>query len=506
MAVSVGLLALYLSLGAKALNLDGLGYAGRVESGDLKQLLLPGHLFYGPIMYGIYRIAAMFSPGVDAARLMQACDSVFAAAGAGMFVAALRRLRVSAFSAVTAGLAMGFTYTYWTHATDLTTYAFSTFCLICALYFLCSARSASRGSNLWPIGCMVALATLIHQSNLVFVPAAMLGLYGVKGIRFRNALKLAVIALLLIVVLYAILGSIATGSRAPAAVAKWAAQGAHGYAATFEPINLARGVYGFANAVVYLDDAGTVIKGRAAHIEGSGMSSSAMLRLAFKAGFVVILLGVPWSAYVRRKLGDDQKWAMRLCVTWIVPYALVALLFFTTDHDRWIMLLPAVLTLAAVAYPHPTPRGRLAAMGAVAVLFTTNLTSAVYPAHTGAINRYYQEAIRLGPRLASHDLVIFWGHDHIGTSGYLRQLKPVEAVHVVDLVLKRGKPEALRELTRMTEAATHSGRHVFVIGLYGDRDRASDYLSEAHSLDLTRADVIHALAPFTSRPAFVTGT
>lgn len=506
-ALGIGCLALYIGLGAKALNLDGLGYAGRVESGDPKQMLLPGHLLYAPIMYAIYRFVAVFSSsGVDAARLMQVCDSIFAAAGVGVFVAALRRLRVSTFTAVVSGLALGITYTYWTHGTDLTTYAFSTFCLICAFYLLCEARSNSKSVNLWPIGGMVALATLIHQSNLVFLPAAMLGLYGIAANRFRSPITLAAISLLLICAPYGILGSIATGSRSPAVIAKWAAQGAHGYAPTFEPVNLARGVYGLANAVVYLDDAGTAIKGQAAHIAGAKLSSCGLLRLASKAGFAVFLVGAPSAAYVRRrKLSDEQKWLMRVAVAWIVPYALVALLFFTTDHDRWIMLLPAVAALAAVAYPNPTARGKVAAVGALAILFTVNVASAVYPAHTGTSNRYYQEAIHLAPRLSDHEVVIFWGHDHIGTAGYLRQLRKVEAVHVIDMVLKRGKPEALLELARMVEDASASRRRVLVLGLYGDNDGASDYLSEAHSLGLTRADVVGALSPFAAHPVFAMG-
>ena len=495
---TAGLLALYLALGAKALNLDGLGYAGRVQSGD--QLLLPGHLFYAPIMYALYRFVAPFAPGADAARVMQACGAVFAAAGVGVFISALRRLSVGTFTAVTTGLALAFSYTYWVHATDLTTYAFSSFCLICAFHLLCSARSSGKGANVWAVGGMVALATLIHQSNLVFLPAAVLGI-GVSGTGSRNALKLAAISLALICLPYAILGWVATGSRSPAVIGRWAAVGAHGYAPGFTPVNLARGVYGFANAVIYLDDAGTAIKGHIARVSGSGLSSRDMLRLASKAGFVVVLVGMPCAAYLRRrKLTDKHRWAVRVCAAWIVPYTGVALLFFTTDHDRWIMLLPAVATLAAVAFPKPLPRGKIAGVGAVAILFALNLTSAIYPAHLGANNRYYQEAIRLAPCLAATDLVIFWGHDHIGTAGYLRRLKRVEAMHVIDLVLKRGKPDGLRELTVMAGNAMVAHRRVLVVGLYGARDRAADYLSEAHALGLTRADVLRALVPFTAQP------
>lgn len=502
-AISAGFLALYAVLGAKALNLDGLGYAGRVQSGDPAGLLLPGHLFYGPIMHALYRVATVFSPGVDAARLMQVADSVFAAAGVGVFIAALRRLSVGPFAAVTAGVALGVTYTYWTHATDLTTYAFSTFCLICAFYLMCGARSSAKAAPAWPTAAMVALATLIHQSNLVFLPAAMLGASAGGS---RNVLKLGALSLLLICLPYAWLGSVATQSRSPMVIAKWAARGAHGYAPTFEPVNLARGVYGFANAVVYLDDAGTAIKGHAANIDGSGLSTRDLLRFACKAGFVIALVGAPSAAYLgRRKLSDEQRWAARVCVAWIAPYTLVALMFFTTDHDRWIMLLPAVATLAAVAYPNPSARGRRAAVAAVGILFALNLTSTVYPAHLGTGNRYYQEAVGLAPELDDADLVIFWGHDHMGTAGYLRQMRPVEAYHLIDMVLRRGKARALRDLTRMVSDAKHAQRRVLVIGLFGVHDRASDYLSEADSLGVTRADVLGSLSSFDARAAFPSG-
>ena len=501
----VGLSALYLMLGAKALNLDGLSYAERVRSGDLRQLLLPGHLLYAPIMYMICKLVGFFA-SIDAARLMTACDSLFAATGVSVLVAALRKLRVSSFSAIASGLALGFTYTYWTHATDLTSYAFSTFCLICAFYIMCSARTSAKSVSVWPLAGMVALATLIHQSNVVFLPAAMVGLHGAAGSRWRHLMKPAAAALILICLPYALLGSLAIGSSSPVRVIKWAAQGAHGYAPAFEPVNIARGVYGFSNAIVYLDDAGTEIKGHTAGIRGSGLPPHALMRLAAKAGVVGLLICVPSMAYVRpRRLTDGQKWTCRVCIAWIVPYALVALLFFTTDHDRWIMLMPAVAALAAVAYPAPTTRGKAFAVSALAVLFAANLSSAIYPAHTGSGNVYYQEAVRLAPYVSEGDAVIFWGHDHIGTAGYLRRLKPVNAVHAVDMVLKHGKPEAMRELDRIVVSALTDHHRAFVIGLYGCSYRAGDYLSEAHSLGVTKDDVARALRTHRARPAFSLG-
>jgi len=508
-AVAAVLLVVYLATGAKVLNLDGLGYAGRVESGSFRQLALPGHLLYAPLMSAIYRLAAAVSPGLDAARLMQVCGAIFAAVGVGVLISALRRLLVDSFVAIAAGLALGFSYTYWTHATDLTTYALSTLCLICAFHRLCAARQRGKTPRIWLIGAMVAFATLIHQSNVAFLPAVMLGVLGVSGTRSRyapnaaKALKLAAISLALVCLAYIALGWAATGSGSPVAIAKWAAGGAHGYPLRFEPLNLARGVYGFANAVIYLDNAGTAIKGAAAGISGSRFSAPELARFAGKAVFLALTLGLPLAAYARgRRLTDQQRWAATVCIAWIVPYALVALLFFTTDHDRWIMLMPAVVTLVAVAHPRPSMRGKLAAAGAVAILFSLNLTSALYPAHLGVNNRYYQEAVRLAPRLASTDMIVFWGHDHIGTAGYLHQFTRAKAVHVVDLVVNHGKRNGLRELTRIVRRALASNRRVLVIGLYGSRDTAGDYRSEAHALDLTRPDVIHALSPFAARPLF----
>ncbi len=502
LAISAGLLAIYLLLGAKALNLDGLGYAGRVESGDPIKLLLPGHLLYGPLMHSLYRLANAISPGIDAARLMQVCDSLFAAVGVGVFILALRRLAVGRFAAMAAGLALGFTYTYWTHATDLTTYAVSTLCLICSFHVLCSAHARGKPPHAWGVGALVALATLIHQSNLVFLPAAMMGAIGAPK-PWRNAVKIGAVSLALILVVYGALGSAATGRLSPAAVAKWAAGGAHGFAPAFDPLNLVRGVYGFANAVLYLDDAGTIIKGHAAGVGGASLSGPAAARFAGKVALLGLMLAIPLTAYARRRrLSADQIWAARLCAVWIMPYTLVALVFFTTDHDRWIMLMPAVAALAAIAHPKLTATGKLAAVGIVAVLLGLNLTSAVYPAHTGAGSVYYQEALRLAPRLDPTDLVLFWGHDHLGTGGYLRQIKHVEGVHIVNVILENGKREGLGKLTDMVNTALAGRRRVLVIGLYGSRDTAGDYLSEAHALGLTRAEVEHALSTFTPRPSF----
>lgn len=502
-ALLFALLMVYLALGAKALNLDGLGYAGRLTSGDPMKWLLPGHLLYTPLMHAVYRLVSIASPGVDAARLMQVCGAVFAAVGVGVFVSALRRLAIGRFASIAAGLALAFSYTYWTHATDLTTYALSTLCLVWVFHILCAARARSKAPNAWSIGSMVALATLIHQSNVVFLPAAMIGVAGVSGARARNVLKVAAVSLGMIFLAYGVLGSAATGSLSPQTVAKWAAGGSHGYAPEFEPVNLIRGVYGFANAVIYLDDAGTLIKGSAAGVSGTQLSAWVIGRLAAKAVLLALVVAVPLAAYARRRrLGPDQRWMATLCVAWIVPYALVALLFFTTDHDRWIMLMPAVAALAATANPRPSFRGKLAGVAIVAVLLILNLTSAVYPAHTGASNRYYQEALRLEPRMAPTDMIIFWGHEHIGTAGYLRLLRPVDAIHVVDLVRDCGKTDGLSELTRRVNAALAAKRRVLVVGLYGSSDAAGDYLSEAHALGLGRSEVERSLAQFAQRRSF----
>lgn len=497
-AICVTLLAVYLAIGAKALNLDGLGYAERVESGDALQLLLPGHLLYGPLMHALYHLANVFYPGVDAARLMQTSDAAFAAIGVGVFIAALRRLGVGRFTAVAAGLALAFTYTYWTHATDLTTYALSTLCLVWTFYCLCAAHARAKLPKALVVGSLVALATLIHQSNLVFLPAAMVGVSRTAG-AWRSAVGIAAVTLALVLVAYAALGWTATASLSPSAIAKWAAGGAHGYALRFEPVNLARGVYGFANAIIYLDDVGTAIKGRTAGVAGSELPRMALARFAGKVAVLGLMLAIPFAACARkRSFTPDQAWAARLCVVWIVCYALVALVFFTTDHDRWIMPMPAVAALAAVAHPKLTSKGRLAAVWIVAALFGLNLSSAVYLAHTGAGNRYYQEARCLAPRLYPSDLVLFWGHYHVGTAGYLRRMRRVEAVHIVDLVLKNGRREGLNVLTEMADSALASKRRVLVIGLYGCDDGAGDYLSEAHALGLTRADIEHALSSFTA--------
>lgn len=503
LVVSIALFAIYIALGAKALNLDGLGYAGRVESNDLQRWLLPGHLLYTPIMRAIYLLVSSVSPNVDAAYMMQFCDAVFAAIGVGVFIAALKRLELSRFTSIAAGLALAFSYTYWTHSTDLTTYSLSTLCLICAFYMLCASHARKKMPHIWGLGAWVVLATLIHQSNVVFLPAAMTGFIGYSKSGERSAIKLAAISLALIIFAYAVFAWVATGSFSPSTVARWALGGAHGYAPTFEPVNAIRGIYGFSNAVIYLDDAGTLIKGSAAGISGSKPIVWDIARLVAKGIVLALILAVPFFTHALRRMQSiNARWGAAVCAAWILPYALVALLFFTTDHDRWIMLMPAVIALAAIARPHLSSTGKFIAVAIVGALFCLNMFSAVYPAHTGESNKYYKEARLLATRLAPTDLVIFWGHDHIGTAGYLRRIGKFEAAHVIDIVRNEGKLAALSNLREMIENALALKRRVLIIGLYGVHDGASDYLSEAHVLGVTRADIVNSLSAYAARPCF----
>jgi len=492
-------------LGARALNLDGLGYAGRVESNHVRQMLLPGHLFYGPIMWAIFKLTALFYQNADAARVMQVADSFAGAIGIGVFISALRRLRVSPFSATCAGLALAFSYTFWVHSTDLTTYAPSTLCLICVFYILCRVKSDSRGVGLYALAPVLALATFIHQSNVLFATAALVGIM-LLDIRRRwlHALTFVLIFAVLVTVPYALLGAYATGRRSPVAIARWASGSSHGYKPGIEPMSVPRFAYGFGNSIIYLDDIGTSIKGRMGSIGESRISARRLAVFAAKSAFILALLALPIIGLIRRRarISGWRSWAAWVCVAWILPYTAFALFYFTTDHDRWIMLLPAVWTLFAVAFPEPSRIGHVVLGAVVAAIFALNLAFAIFPSHLGTNNPYYMESRAMAPHLVGSDFVIFWGHDHIGTPGYLRLDRGIKTQHIFDLILRYGKHNGINRLVQMINGAIDDNRRVVIVGLYSPHNRASDYESEAAKLHTDRREVIAALDGFELRPIF----
>jgi hypothetical protein len=160
--VRVALLALplcvYLLLPNRNFYWDGLAFAIGIEHhAPLKELLHPSHLVYSIWGALLYALAQLSGIHLRALFLMQAANSVLAAASAVLLYRILDRN-------LAAALLFAFSATWWRFATDANAYIPSIFFLLCA-YDLLDRR---KGAML--AGAAHAAAMLFHELAILFLP------------------------------------------------------------------------------------------------------------------------------------------------------------------------------------------------------------------------------------------------------------------------------------------------------------------------------------------------
>lgn len=422
-------------------NLDGLGYIHA-------RGIAPGHLLYLPLLEAT---AWLTDDRLAAGRLLSQASASLAVAV--YFVGA--RVFLGHFASLLAAAAFALSYAVWSRGADVETYAPALLALILVLAATLAYRVRPGLGRALLVGAAWSLAVLIHVAHLVLAPFVAVWIVEFAGSR-RRALAHAAVALMAggALTLAAYAAVVLFVARVPGShVFTWLASAAHGFPYHGSLASrLVDAVMGMARALVWSP------YGYAA--SGHSLVGHVLLGVLPLATLVHLLAARPArSAHLPR-----FPFAV-----WVAAYAGLGLLFFGSDEERWIFVLPPLWMWIASYFERLSRRAEWGA-ALVAYLGLVNAATALGPARHYTWPRVQAEAA--AARMEDDDLVILPGH---GWDEYI-SLVPHRRLQLFSLtyyVATLGPAAAEARLGREMAQARKRGRQVWAVRLLdGEPDNA----------------------------------
>ncbi len=378
-ALTLAAAALLLALRAVEQTPDALDQALAARTGA--GMLHPHHLIYAPLVHLTLRaLAALGGDPRDAVMAGQLHNAAWAAVALPVFAAAAARLLGSAAAGVLLAIVLLVTRGFWTYASQVESYLPAAACLI-LLAARATAVPPGKAAPSWPgLAALLALAALLHQTNVLFAVPLAVGLSAAHG---RP-------------------GALAAARACAAAGALLLAAYAAAYVAAAEAA--AHG--GFQRYVLAYALAPVPGWGEAANMSARGLAallrSQAAAVTAYPAGWggAAAVLGGAAAAgllvwhlrQIQRRAPEAARRAFLLA--WVGVYWLFFLWWLPGDSDFFVVTLPPLLLLAGLVWrdlrgSDPSRRRRVGragaalALGAALLIGTATLAGTVWPRHRG---------------------------------------------------------------------------------------------------------------------------
>jgi hypothetical protein len=369
-AIAVGTVGAYLALAPAVVNGDGLGYLTASVFGNL----YPGHLLYIPLLRGLRHLFGVGPRPVDGLWVARGLSAVSAGVAVFALGAAARRLAAgedheSPDPGVVAAAGLACSFGCINAGSDVETYAPALACLCLCVWALAAERPIAAGLAL-------AAAALFHVENVLFGLPALLALPGNK--------RITVVA----VGAATTLGAYLAAGASPA----WLLGASHGFRYPLHWYTPAVALYGACKALLFspypYEASWALVIG---HFVPGALALGVLLYIAARA---------------RLPLGRTATLA------WAVPYGLVGVLFFPSDTERWIFLLPLFWLWVAGA--------RSLARTALVVAVALGIMNVIVWAPRAADPSWRQRAAAAGRHAQPGDLIVSPGHgwdEYIGFYG-----------------------------------------------------------------------------------------
>jgi hypothetical protein len=343
-------LAIYLLSPTRDFYWDGVAFAIDIEKAAQfpTPLLHPNHLTYNPLAYGLFELARLLAPSTRALFVLQALDSVLAAASALLVYKIVRRSGATPSMAATWTLLFAFSATWWKFATDADAYIASIFFLLCGYFALTEKQPRPL-----VIAGLHSVAMLFHELAALFFPAAVFLLY--RRQRIRPALRYVVSTLLLTIGAYWIAYDRGARSGPPVDFFAWITEHSPDSQWTFD-IPRSAGLTALGTVRLFLG-------GKVAAWNFDWVTRAGCVLLVVAALAMVKRVRPKW---MQPTIDEAPLWI------WIASYSLFLLFFQPQNTFYRLFYFPALIFLLASRL-----RGSLA-MVATAV-FLWNFTFFVYP-------------------------------------------------------------------------------------------------------------------------------
>jgi hypothetical protein len=164
-----------------ALNVERLGESSQghvLNAGDSQGVsdiyFNPNHLFYNLSGYLLYKPLHVIFPSLRAHDMLRAISIMLSVATACLLFISLNRWSRNPRLSLWLTLLMALSATWWKFSTDADAYVPSTFFLMLATFLMTNPLQRPSG---WKIGLLHAMAMLLHQIAIFFLPAAVVGLW-----------------------------------------------------------------------------------------------------------------------------------------------------------------------------------------------------------------------------------------------------------------------------------------------------------------------------------------
>lgn len=485
---------LYLATSTRDYTFDAVAYAGQIrqfgETGEWRWLLHPHHVLFNGLGLLAHRFFRLFHPDINTLAALQVMNALLGASGVLLFAAVAGHLCRDRNAGLLAAAGLGLSYGYWTCATDGRANLAGVVVLVAALGAMARLQDArqTRTAHAYVaragvLGALHALATLLHQSHALLLPAALLAVCRSPGQPRRRGVAAYLETLAAVAgLVYLVAASLAGAGRGPMAVLAWATTYAHqGHWWSFALWrNLGHDVNAILHAVIAQP-----------RLTGFGMSGWVPLGAILKSATVLglLVLGVwRWLAWrgtaaafwVRlAAAGEEAGWgAPRRARRGLVPVLLVWIgsyaAFFTVWNPGyfvfWVpVLVPlwllAAFHLSAVPRRHPARPGRWAgAVAALAILAVNNVVVGIAPHAVAANNGRLLKALAVGAHSDPGAVILLAGAgDGADAEVYVPYFAGREVI-AVNTLLGRAptKAHGLASLRAAINQALASGRRVFL--------------------------------------------
>lgn len=477
--------ALYLATPSRnlALTHDSVFYLMRIAEGA--PALDPNHLVFEPMMACAHRLLALFVPDIGLERAIQVVNGLSGAAAlqAGYLIA-VRRLHISRLAASLASAAAGFTFGVWYYSTTVETYIVPLALLAWGFHALSARRPGTR--HVVAGALAHSAATLVHQSAVLFGPAAVAALVTAEGVRvsrrqprtgLRHVALYAILCAVLVGGAYALAAVGAGGATSPAEAMAWAkGHGADGGFWAAPPRAFVEAGVGFARALFgghYAFAVDALVSRVQQALPGKylgdelflvrrlpGVQALALLALTAVTGLLLTGLAAAglWSL-ARRRFAADRR-ALGLLSLWLLAYMAFFTFWDPQNADFWIV--PAFLiwyVLAAlVSRPGGLPRPARLAMAAAAAGLLVTTGAGIIRFTSDPQNDFYTVYLRDVPAIVGPADTLVVGDDwpiarHIGY-----RLKK-RAIYLTNEASARRSPA---QIAARLEQSLREGRRVFV--------------------------------------------
>jgi len=471
-ALGLGTLAtlLYLCTAPAVPNADGLGYLKL-----LPHNFAPGHLLYMPALRGLTHLLG--GDGLSAGRLLNA---VLGGTGVVLTYGLVRRALGALplgrpfsaedirFAASFAAAGLGLSFGYWIQGADVEAYAGAMVALLATVRLLVAYAARPTLWRALAVGALLGISVMCHLTHVVLTPFVFAYLFAHAPSR-RDSWLHATLAVAL--------GGLSTiGGYAYAAlyVRKhdlagaiiWISSAQHGFVQSNGIYRLADAIYGLAKSIIfspYLHE-----------------SDAPRLLGQFLLGLApLIALGALYVS--RRRALPPVEW--RLGLLWIAPYAMLGVLFFGSDSERWLFILPALWLLAATLVAERPHRVREALL-VLAYLGVLNFATGLWPQHAdSAIRGHAESAAR---PLHDGDLIVFPGHSWDEYVSFFTGAK-VTPFPIAYYAARDGVEAGWQRLEKEVSDAHARGGKVYALRVFDEHDEDPRGFEELASLGLDHA-------------------